>query len=303
MLPPPRPGRPSVDQAISDVVHASTSARTRESYSTSLTFWTRWCADQQPPVDPLAPTIADCGRYQTWWMDRSTSEHTVRTRRAPVVKLHGNMVRGGWLARNPWDDVRAPKAPTTSSTRSLPAANHARLLAHVAEHAPAHEVALIRLLAIEAFRRDGARLFRLDRFQATDDGWEYRYRVKGQRSVVAVIDDVTADAIQQAAAGRTTGFLFPSPVNQDQPLSESAVADIVSRWGKRSGIGHVAPHQLRKASITRVLEASGGDLNMARAHADHANVATTAMYYDGRTSAKTSAVAHVLNTTEGSDHA
>ena len=76
-------------------------------------------------------------------------------------------------------------------------------------------------------------------------------------------------------------YLFPGTVNNwraDKPITPKVVLKAVNDAGQRAGIDkHVAPHLLRTASATHMLEA-GADLRTIQVLLGHAKIGDTALY-------------------------
>jgi integrase len=52
--------------------------------------------------------------------------------------------------------------------------------------------------------------------------------------------------------------------NQGQPWATAGARRMLGRAGERAGLGRVKPHEFRHSFTSAVLEASGGDLLIAR---------------------------------------
>lgn len=108
--------------------------------------------------------------------------------------------------------------------------------------------------------------------------------------VPKTVNTVTAAAIDRwiAARGQEPGALFTRLDRARdrtalQRITKSAVEKLVRKIGTSAGLTRrVKPHGLRHAGVTRILELSGGNIQMAQAAAGHANPATTKRYDDNR---------------------
>ena len=108
---------------------------------------------------------------------------------------------------------------------------------------------------------------------------------------VAIIDHspVTKMALQTLAEAQGAVYhcIFPRMTAgrnalfaQDKPVFDQKVALIVNNTARKAGIGHVAPHDLRRTHITIALN-GGATVADMQAQAGHVNAETTLLYAQG----------------------
>jgi integrase/recombinase XerD len=97
--------------------------------------------------------------------------------------------------------------------------------------------------------------------------WTLRCKIKGgkeevwplPKDVKGAIDDylrLDRTRRQTLHSHSDEAYLFQPPVNYrtlkfDKPLSTRMVQKIVARWAEYTGIGRVAPHDLRRTVVTK----------------------------------------------------
>lgn len=80
--------------------------------------------------------------------------------------------------------------------------------------------------------------------------------------------------------GITHGFVFRC-IRSERPLSERMVWHIVDKYARRTGIGPLAPHDLRR-TCARLCRESGGELEQIQFLLGHASIQTTERYLGSR---------------------
>jgi integrase/recombinase XerC len=190
------------------------------------------------------------------------------------------LIREGKCARNPAQDVRAPKAKKRLP-ETLDADLMGRLLAFRADDSlSARDKAIM-----ELFYSSGLRLAELVGLSLGDvDLKDRTVRVlgKGSKTRIVPVGRQAIDALlkwrKERAALAKAGVEALFVGRSGRPLSVRAVQLRVGAWGRRQGIGvHIHPHMFRHSFATHLLE-SGGDLRGVQELLGHANIGTTQIY-------------------------
>jgi integrase/recombinase XerC len=190
------------------------------------------------------------------------------------------LMREGHCARNPAQDVRAPKTKKRLPA-TLDADQMGRLLAfRVEDSLSARDKAIM-----ELFYSSGLRLTELVSLevQAVDlADRTVRVLGKANKTRIVPVGRQAIDALKNWVKERA-GLVKPEVralfVGQGgRPLSVRAVQLRVGAWGRRQGIGvHVHPHMFRHSFATHLLESSG-DLRGVQELLGHADIGTTQVY-------------------------
>jgi integrase/recombinase XerC len=209
------------------------------------------------------------------------SPRSIQRRLSAARTFFEFLMREGHCARNPAQDVRAPKTKKRLPA-TLDADQMGRLLAfRVDDSMSARDKAIM-----ELFYSSGLRLTELVTLTLSSiDLKDRTVRVlgKGNKTRIVPIGRFGVDALNRwlkerrgwvKAGGTDTLFTGKS----GRPLSVRAVQLRVGTWGRRQGIGvHVHPHMFRHSFATHLLESSG-DLRGVQELLGHADISTTQIY-------------------------
>jgi len=209
------------------------------------------------------------------------SPRSIQRRLSAARTFFEFLMREGHCARNPAQDVRAPKTKKRLPA-TLDADQMGRLLAfRVDDSMSARDKAIM-----ELFYSSGLRLTELVTLTlGSIDLKDRTVRVlgKGNKTRIVPIGRFGLDALKRwlkeraawvKAGGTDTLFIGRS----GRPLSVRAVQLRVGTWGRRQGIGvHVHPHMFRHSFATHLLESSG-DLRGVQELLGHADISTTQIY-------------------------
>jgi integrase/recombinase XerC len=217
-----------------------------------------------------------------------------------VAVLHGRGLEGRTLARmlsawrglyrylardhgftsNPFQGIRAPKAP-----RTLPSALSPDEASRVVD-LPGDEPMTIRDRAMfELFYSSGLRLSELTGLKVGDIDFEdgtVRVIGKGSKTRVVPVGDFARRALQTwlgvraALAQPEQHALFVN--SKSRAVSPRTVQRRLETWAIRQGLSqHVHPHMLRHSFASHVLQSSG-DLRAVQEMLGHASISTTQVY-------------------------
>ncbi len=208
------------------------------------------------------------------------SPRSIQRRLSAARTFFGFLMREGHGARNPAQDVRAPKQKKRLPA-TLDADQMGRLLAfRVDDSLSARDKAIM-----ELFYSSGLRLAELAGLTlGAVDLADRTVSVlgKGNKARIVPVGRYAADALKHWLRERAqwvkaaTDVLFLG--QSGRPLSPRAVQLRVAAWGRRQGIGvHVHPHMFRHSFATHLLESSG-DLRGVQELLGHADIGTTQIY-------------------------
>lgn len=208
------------------------------------------------------------------------SPRSIQRRLSAARTFYEFLMREGHCARNPAQDVRAPK-PKKRLPDTLDADQMGRLLAfRVDDTLSARDKAIM-----ELFYSSGLRLAELVGLNVTEiDLADRTVRVlgKGNKTRIVPMGRQAIGALRQwlkeraglAKPGMDALFVGRS----GRRLSVRAVQLRVGAWGRRMGLGvHVHPHMFRHSFATHLLESSG-NLRGVQELLGHADIGTTQIY-------------------------
>jgi integrase/recombinase XerD len=210
---------------------------------------------------------------------------TVARRLAALTGLYQYAVAEGVLMRSPVAHVRRPKVADDSQTTGLDRDQLRAVLAVARQRvatgrgASARDLALVTLLA-----HNGLRIGEALAADAEDLGAERGHRVlrvtrKGGRRATVALAPVTARALDDYLAARTTGPLFATATARR--LDEPAAFRMVRRLARSAGVDgadQLSPHSFRHAFVTAALDAGVSLRDVQDAAAGHADPRTTRRY-------------------------
>ena len=283
----------STDAIVESLLADTRSDATRLAYQSDLRQFAAWAGVEYPSGLEAITHISETGRmaqlltaFKISMLDAKLSEATVNRRLSAVRALLT-------LARKlgaPCPDVRglvsSEKSAAYRDTRG-PGLEGLRAVLHGA--VSLRDRALLQLLAENGLRR--AEVTRLDVSDVDLAGKRVMLLGKGRGSQKEpiTISAVTVAAIQEYLAERGDPEpgdpLFVSEAHngtRGHRLTGEAVRLIVEGIGKRAGIGGLAPHKLRHAAITAVLDATKGDVRTAQRFSRHRDIRTLQQYDDNR---------------------
>jgi integrase/recombinase XerC len=209
------------------------------------------------------------------------SPRSIQRRLSAARTFFEFLMREGHGARNPAQDVRAPKTKKRLPA-TLDADQMGRLLAfRVDDSLSARDKAIMELFYSSGLRLTELVTLNLGAIDLKDR--TVRVLGKGSKTRIVPIGRFGVDALKIWLKERTawvkaggTDALFVG--KSGRPLSVRAVQLRVGTWGRRQGIGvHVHPHMFRHSFATHLLESSG-DLRGVQELLGHADIGTTQIY-------------------------
>lgn len=251
------------------------------------------------PLATLCETLS-AARLRAWlgWLaEKGQSRPSIDQARAAVVTLAQLLVEAGWLedvVGATMANVRSPKAAggrragrwlDTDEIRRLVAAG--QCIGNNSNQKLRNRLVLC-LMCTLALRREELATLRFDDFSVQNG--RPVLRVRGKGNSIAVLD-LPASALvalqdwRQALAGQ-------GPVDGDAPLlrrlwkggrisddglSTEGIWHIVDLASQQAGLGHVAPHDLRR-SVAGTLQEAGVTVDVISRLLRHGNVAVTERY-------------------------
>ena len=209
------------------------------------------------------------------------SPRSIQRRLSAARTFFEFLMREGHCARNPAQDVRAPKTKKRLPA-TLDADQMGRLLAfRVDDSMSARDKAIMELFYSSGLRLSELTTLTLGSIDLKDR--TVRVLGKGGKTRIVPIGRFGVDALkrwltERAAWVKTGGTDTLFVGKSGRPLSVRAVQLRVGTWGRRQGIGvHVHPHMFRHSFATHLLESSG-DLRGVQELLGHADISTTQIY-------------------------
>jgi len=252
---------------------------TISAYRRDLDGFSRWL-DEQGVSDWAGIDTQHVRAWAASQRRRGDSGRSIQRRLSSLRSFFRFLIRDRRIARNPADDVSAPK-----SRRRLPAtldADHVGVLLDM----PADTVLARRDRAVmELFYGAGLRLAELAGLDLNEvDFAEGTVRVtgKGSKTRIVPMGRKAADALKawlkdrdgMADAGETALFVS----RRGSRLSHRNIQARMSYWARKIGLDVPAyPHLLRHSFASHLLESSG-DLRAVQELLGHADISTTQIY-------------------------
>ncbi|HTS53438.1 MAG TPA: tyrosine recombinase XerC [Burkholderiales bacterium] len=217
-----------------------------------------------------------------------------------VALLHGRGLQGRTLARtlsawrsfyrylardhgvacNPFQGIRAPKAPKT-----LPKALSPDEAARLVDLSGDDPMTLRDRAMFELFYSSGLRLSELTALELAEVDFQdgtVRVTGKGNKTRVVPVGELAQRALQdwlgarRALADPEQSALFVG--RSGLPVGPRTVQRRLAAWAIRQGLSqHVHPHMLRHSFASHVLQSSG-DLRAVQEMLGHASISTTQVY-------------------------
>lgn len=187
-----------------------------------------------------------------------------RALRAAVRGYYSWAVETGLTTANP-----AARLPTIRPEMPLPRPAPDHVVRAALEVVPLRELIMISLGRDCGLRRAEIASVHTDDIRIIRSEVMLHVRGKGRRDRLVPVPDYLAGVL----LARQSGWLFPSPVREDQPLTPAHVGKLVSR----ALAGPWTTHTLRHAFATAAF-AVEGDLFAVRDLLGHASIATTENY-------------------------
>ncbi|AXC16450.1 phage integrase family protein (plasmid) [Acidisarcina polymorpha] len=301
----PAGNRPSEAFLIDLVVNGVTSEHSRRSYKTGLKAFFTWI---RLSGAGRAFTKALVQQYRSSLLDQGLSASTVNLRLSPIRKLAREMAdnqlldpaaaaaiervpgiekrgnrAGNWLMKEQANDLLNAPSPKT-----LPGIRDRAVLA---------------LLLGCGLRRAELLRINIEDLQQREGRWVLPDMAgKGGRVRTVTVPAGVKSRIDAwlCASGISQGRLF-RPVTKAGVLAgeeirdEKAVWRLVMRYAKTSGLGKLAPHDLRR-TCAKLCRKAGGELEQIQLLLGHASIQTTERYLGTE-----QALAHAVNDAIGLD--
>ena len=292
-------GNPDSEARLIDLVlNGVTSIHSRRSYQTGLTAFFGWIR-----VSGAGPafTKALVQQYRSALLAKGLSSSTINLRLSPIRKLAREMADnqmldpataaaiervpgsrarnrvGNWLMKDQANDLlNAPDPQTLTGMRD-------RAILAVLLGCGLRRAELLRIDVEDLEQREG-------RWVLPDMAG------KGSRIRTVTVPAGVKARIDAwlSAAGITTGRIF-RPVSKADVLAgneirdEKAVWRLVMRYAKATGLGKLAPHDLRR-TCAKLCRKAGGELEQIQLLLGHASIQTTERYLGTE-----QALAHAVN--------
>lgn len=249
---------------------------TRDAYALDLRIFFEWCA--AVGIDPLAAKRAHLQAFVIHLLEqRGNSPASVSRRIGTVSGFYDLAVVDGVIEHSPAHHLKLPKIWEDPARRTWLTRFELGAVLRAAKASTPSDWALIALMANLGLRVSATCAIRIEDLGTTEDGYRVLRTVgKGGKPSVKVLPIPVWQAVDAAAAGRTSGWLL---LRRDGSQMTRRSADrVVQRLVKAAGIDkHVSPHSLRRSFATIALQA-GVDVRVVQFAMDHASTRTTLGY-------------------------
>lgn len=246
---------------------------TKRAYARDLAHFTRWCRAQGG--HPLTVERAGVDLYRLELEAQGLAPATVARRLSALASFYVYAIDAGALERSPVERVRRPRVSTESPRLGLDR-DEARRMLDAAQAAGPRDYALVAVLMLNGLRVSEALGIDADTLELERGHRVVRVVGKGGKVRTVPLAPRTADAIDAALEGRTTGPVFTNA--QGTRLNRHQAARIVTRVARAAGITkRLSPHSMRHTFVTLCLEA-GAPIHVVQDAAGHASPNTTRRY-------------------------
>lgn len=234
-------------------------------------------------VGPEAVTALDVAMYKASMVARGLAPRTVRMRLKVLHSFYAWAVEHGYHpGPNPVKGIPLPRIPRKPVGRALDADQVAEMVA-AARHA--RDRALLWLLAGAGLRATEAICVEERDVHDGDPPHVFVRAGKGGTARRVPLGGKAAAAVlaylgEGERVEGATQPLFQHLDGSGRSISYANVYRIVTDCGVRAGLGHVAPHDLRRTSITLALD-GGSPLPELSRRVGHTNMQQTLQYYRG----------------------
>ncbi len=252
------------------------SANTAESYARDLRNLFELAGDI--PLADLHPHQAR--RFVAVLHGRGLEGRTLARMLSAWRGFYRYLARDHGFLRNPFQGIRAPRAPRTLP-KALSPDEASRLV-----DLPGDEPMTIRDRAMfELFYSSGLRLSELTGLELGDVDFQdgtVRVTGKGNKTRVVPVGEFAQRALQVWLTARAALARLEQPAlfvdSKSRPVSPRTVQRRLQAWAIRQGLSqHVHPHMLRHSFASHVLQSSG-DLRAVQEMLGHASISTTQVY-------------------------
>lgn len=243
---------------------------TRRSYERIITEFFRAHSFRHP----VEITTVDVLRWRDQMIRDGRKPATVSTKLAVVRSFLEYLKAGGLIPANPAATrlVPAPQLPSDGAGRALTPKEVRHLLSGPDREnvTGARDYALLLLMLRTSLRVSEAVDLKISALRWTHGRWTVKVKVKGGRERTLPLPKDVKEAIdsylkmderdrQRMRTGGAEAYIFQADVAkrsfaEGRPLSTRHVWHLVKGWGKRTGVGKLTPHDLRRTAITRALD-------------------------------------------------
>jgi integrase len=255
---------------------------------------------QNLPLAKVVPVI-NSTMLRTWLGKLASEEHGKQglgQARAAILTLASLLAEAGWIEDSTaagMTNVALPRAETGQRQGRWLAVEQVKLLMQTAERmgtSPAQRNRnglIVKFLCLMALRREELTEMRWKDFHTQAGRPVLTVHGKGSKAalvdvpgvVLRALDEWRYFVVDENNAIDPESYVIRRVYRQgtvsDEGLTADAVWRIIARAAKKAGIGHVAPHDLRR-SVAGNLELSGVPIEVISRLLRHSNIAVTQNY-------------------------
>lgn len=275
------------ERLIQLVLDGVSSPHSRRAYRTGLIHFFQWVKSHQTRPEFSKALVQE---YKSYLQEQKLSAATINLRLSTLKKLAAEMSDNGQLAGDVAQGISRAKGVKQAGERSgnwLVSQQANELL-----RAPDPDTlrglrdrAILAVLLSCGLRRAELLRLRTEHLVQREGRWVFVDLIgKGNRTRTITVPANVKVAIDRwtSAAGVTIGALF-RPINKGDVVSGTEIKDekviwnIVDRYARLTGLGPLAPHDLRR-TCAKLCRKGGGNVEQIKFLLGHSSIQTTERY-------------------------
>src|SRR5271157_12949 len=277
---------PQLEQSKAAVLNTLASVHSRRSYKYAIERFIAWYCDRPR----LAFNRSAVVRYRSFLKSLCLSAATINLHLSAIRRLADESAESGWLSPELAIGIRRVKGAKWWLGRKIGnwlTGNQAQELLNAVSQDSLRgrrDGAMLGLLLGCGLRRSEVVGLKLDQLQRREGHWVIVDLVgKGGRLRTVPVSTWRKGLIDVwlrhsgVSEGRMFRRVLKNGKRRDAGVTANVVWYAVKRCAKRAGIGHLAPHDLRR-SCARLCHLGGGELEQIQFLLGHASVETTERY-------------------------
>lgn len=275
------------ERLIQLVMNGVTSPHSRRAYRTGLTHFFLWVKGHQTRP---AFTKALVQEYKSYLQAQNLAAATINLRLSTLKKLAAEMSDNGQLDGDTAQGISRAKGLKQAGEKAgnwlvQQQANELLRAPDTVTLRGLRDRAILAVLLSCGLRRAELIRLRIEHLVQREGRWVFVDLIgKGNRTRTITVPANVKAAIDRwtSASGVTTGCLF-RPINKGDVVSGTEIKDekviwsIVARYARLTGLGPLAPHDLRR-TCAKLCRKGGGNVEQIKFLLGHSSIQTTERY-------------------------